>query len=580
MGQSYADYSAERKELIALGWVPEWYSTSAYQMFKSKYRFKGEESVKGRFQTISRTLARHMPNDREQWENRFFEILWKGWLSPSSPVLSNTGTGRGMSVSCSGGVVHDSIDGFYTQLHEQAILSKHGFGCSADFSNVRPRGTPISVGGTADGAMEVIDLFAIMSSKVSQGSQRRGATASYVPMDHGDFDEICDKLETSPDGLNIGWIVTDAFVKKLQDGDEETNRRFTRALYVKLVTGKGYITFIDKINRARPPMYKDRGLFVKASNLCNEIRLFADDGPQGEFDNPNGGHTFTCVLSSMNVSKYHEWKNTDAVFVATVFLDCVVSEFLEQARGINGMQRAYRFTKAGRPIGLGLLGYATYLQANMIPYQSMEAYFLNKEIIQHLDEESLRASQWMAKELGEPDWCKGYGVRNTHRIALAPTKSTSQLMGGIEESFSPPPAMVWVQNTAAGDVARINPEFLKLLKRKGLYSDDPKNPIIRSIIENVGSCQHLKKELTDEEREVFLTGFEMDQMVLVRKAIARQPHIDQGQSLNLFFASVGDEERIAEVTSACFEQEGIHGVYYYYSQSGVIVSSVCSACEA
>ena len=205
MGQSYDITSQERKELQAKGWLPEWYTSGAWQIFKKNYAFKGEEGVKGRFQTISKTLAKHMPDSR-YWEERFFEVLWKGWLSPSSPILSNTGTGRGMSVACSGGVVSDSIDGFYTQLHEQAILSKHGFGCSADFSKVRPRGTPISVGGEADGAGEVIDLFATMSGKVSQGSQRRGATASYIPIDHGDFDELCDALVMKPDGLNIGQV--------------------------------------------------------------------------------------------------------------------------------------------------------------------------------------------------------------------------------------------------------------------------------------------------------------------------------------------------------------------------------------
>lgn len=574
--QSYDELSTERKELQERGWLPEWYNSGAWQIFKSKYAVEGEQAVLGRFQTISNTLVKHLPkNMREEYRGKFFNLLWKGWLSPASPVLANTGTTRGLPVSCSGGVVGDSVDDFYTQLHEQAILSKHGFGCSADFNRVRARGSSISVGGKASGAMDVISTFADMASKISQGSSRRGATASYVGIDHGDFDEICDTLELTPDGLNIGWIVNDAFVEKLKNGDEEANRRFERALYVKLVTGKGYFFFVDKVNRARPEAYIRNELYVHASNLCNEIRLFADSGPQGTFESDEGGHTFTCVLSSMNISKYDEWKDTDAIFVATIFLDCVVSEFLERSKGINGLQRAHRFTRKGRPIGLGQLGFATYLQSKMIAYESLEAYFLSTDIAEQIDKESLRASQYLAKLLGEPTWCKGLGVRNTHRVACAPNKTSSQLMGGISESFSPDPGMVWTQSSAAGDVARVAPEFLKLLKSKGLYND----AIIRSIIEHVGSCQHLVEELTDEERAVFKTAFEIDQFAILRMAAARQPYVDQGQSLNLYVSSVGDEKRIAELHSWAFMNEWIHGLYYCYSQSGVIVSSACVACE-
>lgn len=577
MSKKYNNISKERKALQKQGLVPEWYNTGAWQTFKKSYAHGAELGVKGRFEVIAKTLSDYLPaNIRGEYYNRFFNMMWKGWFSPASPVLANTGTTRGLNVSCSGGVVGDSIQSFYDQLKEQAILTKNGFGCSADFSNVRPRGSAISGGGVAEGVMPVIDDFATMASKVSQGSNRRGATASYLDIEHGDFYEVCDAIMHAPDGLNIGWNIRDSFVERLKAGDLEAHARYTRSLYVKLVTGKGYYFFVDKANRDRPQMYKDLGLFVKASNLCVEIRLYADDGEQGSFDSDEGGHSFTCVLSSMNVFKYDEWKDTTAVEDATVFLDCVVSDFLAKSYGVEGMQRVHRFTRKSRPVGLGVLGFASYLQKHLIPYESLEAYYLNEEISKKLWDDSLKASQMLAQLLGEPLWCKGYGVRNTHRIAYAPTKTTAQLMGGMSESFGPDPAVIWTQSSAVGDVARVNPQFLEILKAKGIYTDE----IIDSIIKNVGSCQHLVNELTDQEREAFKTSFEISPYDIIRKAKRRQKYTDQGQSLNLSFSADGSEEIINDIHSIAFMDEEIHSLYYIYSMSGVVVSNDCPACEA
>lgn len=269
MVMSFEELSAERKELQKQGVIPEWYTTQSWQMFKSKYMVPGEpDAVKGRMKTIAKTLSQYMTGREKEWEKKFFNLMWKGWLSPATPVLANCGTDRGMAISCSGGYIGDSVDSFYKSLHEQAMLSKYGFGCSGYFGDIRPRGSLISKGGQASGAVPVIEDFALMASRVSQGSSRRGATASYLPISHGDFDELVDLLEHKPDGLNIGWVVDDGFIAKLEVGDKEAQRRFSRALYVKMVTGKGYFFFTDKANRARPQMYKDLGLDIKASNLC------------------------------------------------------------------------------------------------------------------------------------------------------------------------------------------------------------------------------------------------------------------------------------------------------------------------
>lgn len=562
MSQSYEELSEERKGLQLRGWLPDWYTTFSYQMFKSKYAYGKEESVKGRWKTIAKTLAAYAPKDGRDWEADFFKLLWNGWLSPASPVLANTGTDRGLNVSCSGLVVEDSIDGFYTALREQAILTKHGFGCSGDFDSVRPRGAKISSGGKASGVVPVIEDFATMTSKVSQGSSRRGSTASYISIEHGDFWELTEKLEATPEGLNIGYTVTDNFIEKLKANDEEAKKRFSRALYVKMVTGKGYFFFIDKANRARPPMYKDLHLDVKASNLCSEIMLHSSKE-----------YTYSCILSSMNVAKYDEWKDTDAIFVATVFLDCLCSDFIQKAKNISGLEKVVRFTEKGRAIGLGVLGFSSYLQKKRIPFESFDAHMFNNKLFKELHDESLRASEYLAEQLGEPDWCKGYGVRNTHRTALAPTKSTSVLMGGVSESVFPDPGMVWEQSSAAGGLNRINPEIYEIMKERGVYSKET----IDDIVKNLGSVQHVSW-LDDHEKLVFKTAFEINQDVILRYASLRQKWLCQGQSLNFFFTE--DEDKISEIHSKAFLDPNILSLYYIYSRSGVVVGNECLACSA
>lgn len=562
MSQSYEELSVERKELQKKGWLPEWYTTFGWQMFKSKYAYGGEEGAKGRWRTIAKTLAKHAPGDKKEWEEKFFNLMWKGWLSPASPVLSNTGTDRGLNVSCSGLVVGDSIDSFYSTLREQALLSKYGFGCSGDFSGIRPRGSAISGGGHASGVVPVIEDFAIMTSKVSQGGNRRGSTASYIPIDHGDFYELCDKVEAEPDGFNIGYVITDDFIDRLKAGDKDANERFSRSLYVKLVTGKGYYFKINEANRKRPQMYKDLGLDIKATNLCTEIMLHSSESM-----------TYSCILSSMNLAKYDEWRDTDAVFDSMVFLDCLCSDFLEKSEGIAGLEKVRKFTEKGRAVGLGVMGFSTYLQSKRIAYESLEAQFLNNAMFKKLHDDSLRASQYLAKELGESEWCKGYGVRNTHRTALAPTKSSSILMGGVSEMTSPDPGMCYEQSSAAGGMKRVSGELYKLMVERSVYT----KKTIDDIINNMGSVQHVSW-LTQEEKWVFKTAFEIDQEVILRYASQRQKHLCQGQSLNFFFAE--DEKKISEIHTKALLDPNILSLYYIYSRSGVVVNSECLACSA
>lgn len=564
VAQQFEALSAERKALQAAGSLPDWYTTQGWQMFKSKYAVEGEDAVRGRHRTIAKTLARHMVGREAEWEDRFFDLMWRGVLSPASPALANTGTDRGMPVSCSGQVVGDSVDSFYKGLHETASLSKYGFGTSVDFSSIRPRGSKVSNGGKANGAVPVIEDFFICASKISQGGSRRGSVAAYLDIEHADWDEAIDGLESTPDGKNYGWVLKDSFIDKLKAGDKEANRRFSRALYVKMVTGKGYLFFVDKANRARPQMYKDLGLEIKASNLCSEVALHSSDDL-----------SFSCILSSLNLLHWDEIKESSAVFDATVFLDCLVSEFLEKSEGIPGLEKVREFTRLGRAIGLGVMGFSTYLQENRIPFGSLEAQFLNQDIFEHLQKESLRATEWLAQEYGEPEWCKGYGVRNTHRTAVAPTKSTSLLMGGVSESVFPDPGMVFDAGSSVGDLRRIPPAIYGLMKERGVYRKET----LDDIVEHIGSVQHVDW-LTEEEKAVFLTAFEINQDIILRYASQRQKYICQGQSLNFYVAEDSAETEVSKLLSEAVLDENILSVYYVYSRSGVVVKDECLACQA
>jgi len=1214
----YEKLSAERKQLQEQGLVPEWYTTAGWQMFKSKYLYGTDRAVRGQFERIAKTAAKHLKGTKYESdaEEKFFNMLWKGWLSPSTPVLANMGTNRGMPVSCSGTIAEDSIDGFYKNLHEVAMLTKYGFGTATDLSDIRPRGSKISVGGKANGVLPVIKEHIQAMRNVAQGTARRGAWAAYLDIEHGDFDEVANYVLAEPDDCNIGWKIRKSFIDRLNAKDEEALRRFQRALKVKMVTGKGYFFFQDKANAKRPQMYVDKGMFINNSQLCvapetliltdqgykqiselqdrevsvwngeefskvtvrktgenqkllkvvtnsglelectpyhkfyvamrnptsgnrwlvekrahelkpgdklikcnfpiiqgnkvmknayenglfsaegcehngkkfiylyhekrklkqfldqsffenwvvdekqnrecgyssklsekffvphddytveskinwfaglcdgdstvarngktqsiqvcsinksfllkiqmmlqtlgvsskvtlcreegynklpsnngtgelkdywtqstyrlligqtginnlqslgfnprrliltdhtpnrectqfvkivevidegrvddtycftepkrgmgvfngiltgqcSEIMLFNDEdhtytcqpgfakvikqgvgltdfdnikvgdkvwskegwttvvnkvssgvkhvfeyrtslgsfigtqdhrvvefgekievrhaesidgvkyeyqkveqivpefviyglvtgdgtirngkvqlcvgekdqdyytseishmiehkgysffrdvkinttgceentydrvidltkltdndkiasflrglfsvngsvikqsdsavhviltctsknvadntmlllqalglspkiykstGKEVEFSNgtylckdvyrvvinksndisyfesnigfiqkykcqllaerrnttqknrrlnaqikevnyigdfevfhievDNNTHTYwtggldvsNCVLSSLNVAKYDEWKDTDAPYWATIFLDCVASEFIEKAEGIPGLEKAVRFTKKGRALGLGLCGIHTLFMQKMLPFESFEAHMLSQEVSANIWQQASHATQDMAKELGEPEWCEGYGVRNTHLIAIAPTKSTALIMGGVSEGINPDPAMTFTQMTAAGEVDRVNPVLLDLMKKKGVYTKKH----VQQIVDANGSVQNVDW-LTDEEKAVFKTAFEINQTAVLRLASARSRYIDQWQSLNLFFAADEDPAWIAQVHKQAFEDQNILALYYIYTQAGVQASKgECEACQ-
>lgn len=562
MSNSYRVLSEERKKMQAEGLMPLHWSTASWQLFKNKYLYQAD-TPKEQYQRIASTLAAHTP-DPQEWKQKFFDIMWKGWLSPSTPILANTGTNRGLPVSCAGSYVPDSIDGIYKAKHETAMLTKMGFGTAGYLGDVRPRGSEISVGGKSTGVMQIIEGFQSDMEYVAQGTARRGSWAGYLPIDHGDFKEVCTYLEQHPDGNNVGWCVSQNFIDRLSAGDKEAIDRYAQALKTKMLTGKGYFFFPQKAEAKRPQWYVDQGLDVKAPQLCNEIMLHSSKD-----------FTYTCVLASMNVDLFDDWFGTDAVFVATVFLDSVCQEFIERAKNIPGLEKAVAFTKNSRALGLGQCGLHSYMQKNMVAFESLEGHMINSKVSKYIQDEAIKASEWLASVWGEPKWMKGYGRANTHLLAIAPTKSTALIMGGVSEGINPDTAMVYTQKSAGGEVDRVNPYLLKLMKEKGVYN----KANVEDIRDKMGSVQHVDW-LTEEEKLVFRTAFEINQHTILRMAATRGKFVDQWMSLNLFFAAGEDESYINDVHKEAFLNPDILGLYYVYSMAGVQASKdECLACQ-
>jgi ribonucleoside-diphosphate reductase alpha chain len=345
MSNKHEALSLERKQLQDEGRIPQWYSTPAWQMFKSKYLVESEKDVKTRFQVIAKTLAKHLPVEyRDEYESKFYHLMWEGILSPASPVLANTGTDRGTPVSCSGQYIGDSVDSFYSNLRETALLSKNSFGTSGYFGDIRPRGSKIAGGGVANGAKPVIEDFFQCAANISHGGMRVGSFAAFVNMADPVFDECVSSLHLDHKGKNYGWIIDDKFTDELRKGEPTALAKWQKALHAKLLSGKGYFFFPDKANRHRPQMYKDLGLDIKATNLCTEIMLHSSEE-----------YTYSCILSSLNLLHWDRIKASTAVFDSMVFLDCLCSEFIKVAEHNPGLEKVLEFTRKGRAVGLGVI---------------------------------------------------------------------------------------------------------------------------------------------------------------------------------------------------------------------------------
>lgn len=577
-GTKYEKLSFKRKSLQKEGLAPDWLSTAGFQMLTENNYLDTAETPKAMYERIAKRASEltkvKLPSDwgYNNWEEAFYGVMWKGWVSLSTPALTNMGNDRGHPVSCSGTYLGDSIRDWYIARLEMAQLTQRGYGTSTVLDTVRPRGSSISKGGTANGVMQPAEGIVKDMKDVSQGSSRRGAAGLYLNPLHEDFDELADQLLADDSGWNIGWNITDEFDELFEKDFERADHIWEKILKIRLIKGKGYLFFLDKVNRSRPQMYKDRGFFVKGSNLCSEIQLMSDKD-----------HSFTCVLSSMNISKFNEWKDTKAVEIATVLLDAIISDMLIKAKKEEGFERVIAFTEKSRAIGLGQLGLSTYYQQEGWVFGDLQSRMFNKTITKILDERTLSVSKWLAKELGEPEWMKGYGEYFSHRLAFPPTMSTSIIMGGISQGVEPVFANIYEQDTSSGTVFRINPPFLKLMKERGMYTEE----VMRRIAEDKGSVQ-AEDWLTDKEKLIFKTAFELNQHTILQMASDRQKIMNeggggQGQSVNIYFPHDALEEEISEVHHKAFIDENIESLYYVRTLNGKtkvkVDRSTCEACE-
>ena len=482
--------------------------------------------------------------------NKFEDYLKRGFYSLSSPIWSNFGRKRGLPISCFGSYVNDDINDILFKIGEVGSMSKSGGGTSGYFGKVRSRGSKISSGGESTGVHHQLTVFNAITNYISQGNVRRGSFAAYLPIDHGDFDEF---INIRSDGdsiqdLSIGVCITNEWMEDMIAGNAEKRQRWGKVIKKRFESGYPYIFFTDNANDQAPKVYKDKGLKITHSNLCSEIML------------ANGvDESFVCDLSSLNLEKWDEWKDTDAIEVLTFFLDAVMTDFINKTEGDLFLSHARKFAINQRALGIGVLGWHTYLQSKMIAFESLQAKSLNTQIWKNIRTKADNASQKLSEIFGEPELLKGYGRRNTTTLAIAPTTSSSFILGQVSPSIEPLNSNYFVKDLAKGKFTFRNPHLVKLLASKDKNSED----IWRSILVKGGSVQHLEF-LTEDEKNVFKTFGEISQKEIIIQAAARQKYIDQGQSLNIMIPPDTKPKDVSELTIFAW-REGIKALYYQRS---------------
>ncbi|WP_277110448.1 ribonucleoside-diphosphate reductase subunit alpha [Chryseobacterium taklimakanense] len=543
-----------------------WLNEESEQMLNRGYLLKGE-TVEGAIDRITTAAAKRLY--KPELQPAFKEMIVKGWISFSSPVWANMGTQRGLPISCFNVHVPDNIEGITGKLGEVIMQTKIGGGTSGYFGELRNRGTAVTDNGKSSGAVSFMKLFDTAMDVVSQGGVRRGAFAAYLDIDHGDIEEFLSIKDIGSPIQNLftGVCVPDYWMQDMIDGDTDKRKIWARVLESRQQKGLPYIFFTDNVNRNKPQVYKDLGLPVNASNLCSEIML-----PSSKEE------SFICCLSSMNLELFDEWKDTNAVKLAIYFLDAVLSEFIEKTADNFYLQGARNFALRHRALGLGVLGYHSYLQKNMIPFESFQATQFNARAFKHIREEAEAASRELANIYGEPELLRGYGMRNTTLMAVAPTTSSSAILGQTSPGIEPFASNYYKAGLAKGNFMRKNKYLAKLLEEKGLDNEET----WRTIMLNHGSVQHMD-ELSDEEKAVFKTFKEISPMEIVTQAAQRQQYIDQAQSLNLQIPSTMPVKDVNYVIIEAWKK-GVKTLYYQRSSSvskELMVNFVnCSSCEA
>lgn len=554
----------------------EWLNDNSRKFLAAGYLGEGT-SAEERIANIAKRAEEilEMPG----FADKFYNYMSEGFYSLASPVWSNFGKERGLPISCFGSHIDDDIGNILYTQSEVGMMSKLGGGTSGYFGKIRHRGAEIKNNGEASGAVHVMRLFESMVDVVSQGSVRRGRFSPYLPVDHPDIMEF---LEIGTEGnpiqeLTHGVTVTNDWMQEMIDGDVEKRTVWAKVIQSRGEMGYPYIFFTDNANNGAADVYKDKKLPIYASNLCTEIMLPSDHN-----------WSFVCVLSSINLLHYDKWKNTDAIETMIYFLDTLVTEFIEKLDRYKNspnrddqqtflfMERAYNFAKENRALGMGVLGWHSLLQSKMHAFDSQEAYDLNSEIFRTIKEKSYKASEYLATKFGEPKLLKGYGRRNTTLNAIAPTTSSAFILGQVSQGIEPIWSNIYVKDIAKIKVTVKNPFLIELLKEKGM--DTPE--VWKSIRDRDGSVQHLEF-LSENEKEVFKTYSEIDQLAIIYQAANRQNHLDQGQSLNIIIHPDTSTKEINKIHITAWKL-GLKSLYYQHSMNAAQKfkqKKDCESCE-
>jgi ribonucleoside-diphosphate reductase alpha chain len=542
-----------------------WLNKDSRTFLERGYLLK-DETPEQRILDIANAAKQYLGED---YYNKFIDYISKGYYSLSSPLWSNYGRERGLPISCFGSYIPDTMEGILEKAAEVGMMTKGGGGTSGYFGDVRGRGTTISSGGVSTGAVHFMEIYDTLMKVVSQGNVRRGSFAAYLPIDHTDIEEFLKiKSEGNPiQDISIGVTVSDDWMKSMLEGDKQKRKVWGDVIKKRFESGYPYVFFSDNANNNAPQVYKDKGMKILHSNLCSEIFL------------PNKqDESFVCNLASMNLEQWDEWKNTDAVQVMIHFLDAVMTEFIDKTENDKYMQAPRNFAINHRALGLGVLGWHSLLQKKNIAFESMDAKFLNVEVWKFIRSEADKATSDLAEKFGEAPLLKGYGRRNTTTLAVAPTTSSSFILGQVSPSIEPLNSNYYVRDLAKGKFTYRNPYLKSLLSSKDMDTEE----VWKSILIRGGSVQHLEF-LSQEEKDVYKTFSEISQKEIVIQASQRQKYIDQGQSLNFMIPPTTKPKEVNELMIFAWEM-GIKSLYYQRSANPAqeLARSIlnCANCEA
>jgi ribonucleoside-diphosphate reductase alpha chain len=543
-----------------------WLTDDSRAFLQKDYLIEGQ-TPEGRVREICDNAGKILKLDG--YSDILYDYISKGWLSLSTPIWCNFGLERGLPISCFSSYIDDSMASILETAAEVGMMTKYGGGTSAYFGKLRGRGEIIKNNGTSSGPVHFMQMFDTVMNVVSQGSSRRGNFAAYLDIDHPDIMEF---LSLRSEGnkiqdLSFGVCVDDTWMASMISGDAEKRKVWAKVLQRRREIGYPYIFFTDTVNNNTVDVYQDKGMKIYGSNLCSEICLPTDKDT-----------SFVCDLASVNLLYYDEWRGTNLIHVVVALLDAVMTEFIEKADKIPYMHRAVKFAREHRALGLGVIGWHHYLQSNMIPYESMMAKKLNVQIAKYIHEEAYSASKALASLYGEPELLKGYGRRNTTLIAHAPTKSSAFIIGQVSESTELEKSNYHTKDLAKIKVSYKNPYLKEVLKAHNMDNKETWD----SILSKNGSVQHLTF-LTDTERDVFKTSWEISPKEVIIQAAQRQKYIDQSQSLNIMIHPNTPTKDLNALIIEAWKL-GIKTLYYQYSMNAAQEFGrnilECKSCES